>query len=299
MRALPLGVPKLMVSTLASGQVAHYVGSKDVMMLNAVVDIAGLNRISRVVLARAAQAMSAMAQAGPVAPSKGDRPLIAASMFGVTTPCVERARAELEAAGYEVLVFHATGSGGRTLESLVESGLIAGVLDITTTELADELVGGFLSAGPERLTAAVRAGVPQVVSVGALDMVNFHGPETVPSKFAQRTFYRHNAHVTLMRTTPAECRELGREIGRKLSGASAHSVLLFPLRGVSAIDREGQPFDDPAARAELLAGLKETRASTELVELDAHINDPSFATHAARRLLELLARAPAHPPATH
>lgn len=299
MRALPLGVPKLMVSTLASGQVAHYVGSKDVMMLNAVVDIAGLNRISRVVLARAAQAMSAMAQAGPVAQSKGDRPLIAASMFGVTTPCVERARAELEAAGYEVLVFHATGSGGRTLESLVESGLIAGVLDITTTELADELVGGFLSAGPERLTAAARAGVPQVVSVGALDMVNFHGPETVPSKFAQRTFYRHNAHVTLMRTTPEECRQLGREIGRKLSGASAHSALLFPLRGVSAIDREGQPFDDPAARVELLAGLEETRGGTELVKVDAHINDPTFAISAARRLLELMARAPVHPTARH
>lgn len=298
MRALPLGVPKLMVSTLASGQVAHYVGSKDVMMLNAVVDIAGLNRISRVVLARAAQAMSAMALAGPVAPSKGDRALVAASMFGVTTPCVERARAELEAAGYEVLVFHATGSGGRTLESLVESGLIAGVLDITTTELADELVGGFLSAGPERLTAAARAGVPQVVSVGALDMVNFHGPETVPSKFANRTFYRHNAHVTLMRTTPEECRELGREIGRKLSGASARSALLFPRRGVSAIDRDGQPFDDPRARAELLAGLEETRGSTELIELDAHINDPSFALSAARRLLELMAQASAHPPAS-
>ncbi len=293
MRALPIGVPKLMVSTLASGQVAHYVGSKDVMMLNAVVDISGLNRISRVVLSRAAQAMAGMVRAAPLAESASDRPMIAASMFGVTTPCVEAARAQLEAAGYEVLVFHATGSGGKTLETLVESGLIAGVLDITTTELADELVGGFLSAGPERLTAAARASVPQVVSVGALDMVNFHGVETVPAKFADRRFYRHNANVTLMRTTPDECRELGREIGRKLASASASSAILFPRRGVSAIDRAGQPFDDPAARTALLEGLRETRGATELVELDAHINDPEFAAAAARRLLELIARSPA------
>ncbi len=293
MRALPIGVPKLMVSTLASGQVAHYVGSRDVLMLNAVVDISGLNRISRVVLSRAAQAMAGMVRAAPLAESASDRPLIAASMFGVTTPCVEAARAQLEAAGYEVLVFHATGSGGRTLESLVESGLIAGVLDITTTELADELVGGYLSAGPERLTAAARAGVPQVVSVGALDMVNFHGVETVPAKFAGRTFYRHNANVTLMRTTPAECRELGREIGRKLANASSTASIVFPRRGVSAIDRAGQPFDDPAAREALLDGLREMHGATELVELDLHINDLDFATAAARRLLELLARSPA------
>jgi uncharacterized protein (UPF0261 family) len=294
MRALPIGVPKLMVSTLASGQVAHFVGVKDVMMLHAVVDIAGLNRISRVVLARAAQAMAGMARTGRVesgVSSKGgeDKPLVAASMFGVTTPCVERARAVLEAAGYEVLVFHATGSGGKTLESLVESGLIAGVLDLTTTELADELVGGYLTAGPERLTAATRAGVPQVVSVGALDMVNFHGPETVPAQFAGRTLYKHNAHVTLMRTTPEECRELGREIGRKLAAANGRAVLYFPLRGVSAIDREGQPFDGPAAREALLAGLEETRGATPLVVLDAHINDPEFAIAAAERLIALMA----------
>lgn len=289
MRALPIGAPKLMISTLASGQVAHYVGTKDVMMLNAVVDIAGLNRISRVVLARAAQAMAGMINAGDPASAESDRPLVAASMFGVTTPCVERARTVLEAAGYEVLVFHATGSGGRTLEALVESGLIAGVLDITTTELADELVGGFLTAGSERLTAAARAGVPQVVSVGALDMVNFHGVDTVPARFAGRTFYRHNANVTLMRTTADECRELGREIGRKLSRASSSAVILFPRRGVSAIDREGQPFDGPAQRAALLEGLNETRGATELVELDPHINDPEFATAAAQRLLALMA----------
>ena len=180
MRALPLGVPKLMVSTLASGEVSHFVGSRDVMMMNSVVDILGLNRISRPILTRAAQAMAGMARAGALPTSTSDRPLVAATMFGVTTPCVERAREVLEQAGYEVLVFHATGSGGRTMESLCEDGLLAGVLDVTTTELADELVGGVLSAGPDRLTAAARKGVPQVVSVGATDMVNFHGIDTVP-----------------------------------------------------------------------------------------------------------------------
>lgn len=293
MRALPIGVPKLMVSTLASGQVAHYVGSSDIMMLNSVVDISGLNRISRVVLARAAQAMAGMVKAGPAPINASDKPLIAASMFGVTTPCVEHARSLLENAGFEVLVFHATGSGGRTLEALCDSGMLAGVLDITTTELADEHVGGVLSAGPTRLTAAARAGIPQVVSVGALDMVNFHGIESVPAKFAERVFYKHNANVTLMRTTVAENLALGREIGRKLSAASATSTLLFPLRGVSAIDRAGQPFDDPAARAALLDGLRETRANTELVELDLHINDPAFASAAVERLLALIgARTP-------
>jgi uncharacterized protein (UPF0261 family) len=287
MRALPIGVPKLMVSTLASGQVAHFVGSSDVMLLNSVVDIAGLNRISRAVLARAAQAMGGMAKGRLPAGGSGDKPLVAASMFGVTTPCVDRARAVLEQAGCEVLVFHATGSGGRTLESLAASGLLAGVLDLTTTELADELVGGVLSAGPERLTAAGRAGIPQVVSVGALDMVNFHGLQSVPERFRGRKLHVHNEHVTLMRTTPAECRELGRAIGAKLAAARGEGTILFPLRGVSALDREGQPFDDPAARAELLAGLRETHGAVPLVELDLHINDSAFAERCA---IELLAR---------
>ena len=285
MRALPIGVPKLMVSTLASGEVAHFVGSSDVLMHNPVVDIAGLNRISRAVLARAAQAMSGMARGRLPADTAGERPIVAASMFGVTTPCVERARAVLEEAGCEVLVFHATGSGGRTLESLAASGLLAGVLDLTTTELADELVGGVLSAGPERLTAAARAGVPQVVSVGALDMVNFHGIESVPERFRGRKLYSHNANVTLMRTTPAECRELGRVIGAKLRASNGPAQILFPLRGISAIDRAGQPFDDPEARAQLLAGLRETHGSVPLVELDLHINDPAFAEACAHELL--------------
>jgi uncharacterized protein (UPF0261 family) len=291
MRALPIGVPKLMVSTLASGQVAHFVGEKDISMLNSVVDIAGLNRISRAVLTRAAQAMAGMVKGG--APrAQSDKPLVAASMFGVTTPCVERARAALEAAGYEVLVFHATGSGGRSLESLAESGMLAGVLDVTTTELADELVGGFLTAGPTRLTAAGRAGVPQVVSVGALDMVNFHGLDSVPERYRGRKLYRHNANVTLMRTTPEECLALGREIGRKLAAARGPAAILFPKRGVSAIDREGQPFDDPAAREALLAGLRETHGRVPLADLDLHVNDAAFADAAASRLIEMM-RAPA------
>jgi len=290
MRALPLGVPKLMVSTLAAGDVGHYVGTRDVTMVHSVVDILGLNRVSRVVLARAAQAMAGMARGGlPPAPAE-ERPLVAASMFGVTTPCVERAREVLEAAGCEVLVFHATGSGGRTLEALAAEGLLSGVLDITTTELADELVGGVLSAGPERLTAAGHAGVPQVVSVGATDMVNFHGRATVPARFEGRRFHHHNANVTLMRTTPEECAAIGADIGAKLAAARGPTAVLLPARGVSAIDRAGQPFDDPAARAALATALRERCGAVEVTELDLHLNDPAFAEAAAQRLLALMGR---------
>ncbi len=210
-------------------------------------------------------------------------------MFGVTTPCVERARAVLEQAGCEVVVFHATGAGGEAMESLVREGLIAGVLDITTTELADELVGGFLSAGPTRLTAAAECGVPQVVSVGATDMVNFYGPASVPAEFRGRQFHAHNANVTLMRTTPAENSRLGAEIGRKTAASRGPASIFFPLRGVSAIDRAGEVFDDPAARQALLAGIEANRGDVELIQLDCHINDPAFAEAAARRLVELLA----------
>lgn len=292
MRALPLGVPKLMVSTLASGQVRQYVGDRDVLMLNAVVDILGINRVSRIVLGEAAAAMAGMVAArraaGERTAEEVDRPLVAATMFGVTTPCVERAREVLEAAGYEVLVFHATGTGGQAMESLARDGLLAGVLDVTTTELADELVGGVLSAGPERLTAAGAAGIPQVVSVGALDMVNFLGRSTVPARFEGRLFHRHNENVTLMRTTPEENAALGREIATKLRAARGPVALFLPLRGVSAIDRAGQGFEDPAARAALFAALREHGPSLERHELDLHINDPAFAEAAARRLIELM-----------
>jgi len=194
----------------------------------------------------------------------------------------------LEDAGYEVLVFHATGSGGRTLESLAADGLLAGVLDVTTTELADELVGGVLSAGPERLTAAGRAGIPQVVSVGATDMVNFHGKATVPAAFRARKLYEHNANVTLMRTTREECAAIGAEIGRKLAEARGPAAILLPREGVSAIDRAGQPFDDPEARAALFAGVREHAGDVPVDELPHHVNDPEFAEALAGRLLELM-----------
>ncbi|MCK6446435.1 MAG: Tm-1-like ATP-binding domain-containing protein [Planctomycetes bacterium] len=303
MRALPIGVPKLMVSTLASGDVRAFVGSKDILMLNSIVDVSGVNRISRQVFTRAAQAMAGMARGSATAPSgagaagapgaagaaSADKPLIAASMFGVTTPCVERARSVLEAAGYEVLVFHATGSGGQTLESLVRERVIAGVLDVTTTELADELVGGVLSAGPTRLTAAAELGVPQVVSVGALDMVNFWARETVPAKFAQRKFHVHNANVTLMRTTAEENAALGRELAQKVARSRGPARIVLPRRGVSAIDREGQSFDDPTARRALFDAIHAHAGQTRVEELDMHINDPAFADALANALLSLLA----------
>lgn len=290
MRALPLGVPKLMVSTLASGQVRQYVGDKDILMLNSIVDIAGINRISRQVLGNAAAAMGGMVQARQLVENDrpNDRPLIAATMFGVTTPCIEQARRILERAGYEVLVFHATGAGGQAMESLINEGLIAGVLDITTTELADEIVGGFLTAGPDRLTAAAARGVPQVVSVGATDMVNFHEPESVPERFRERKFYQHNPSVTLMRTTAAENALIGAEIGRKLSASRAPACILLPSKGVSAIDATGQPFDDPEARAALFDAIRQNAGSTEIIELDQHINEAPFAEAAARKLLQLI-----------
>jgi uncharacterized protein (UPF0261 family) len=292
MRALPIGVPKVMVSTLASGMVRQFVGDKDIFMLNAVVDILGINRVSREVLSEAARAMAGLVTYPRPAPQPDDRPLVAATMFGVTTACVERARDTLERAGCEVLVFHATGNGGQAMESLIADGLIAGVLDVTTTELADEQVGGFLSAGPDRLTAAGQAGVPQVVSTGALDMVNFYAPESVPTQFRDRLFYRHNAVVTLMRTTPEENAAIGAAIARKLSQATGPVAVLLPRRGVSAIDRAGQPFDDPVARKALHDAIRDglQGADVQVIELDLHINDPEFADAAAQKLLDLMRR---------
>jgi len=288
MKVLPLGVPKVMLSTLASGMVRQFVGDKDIFMLNSVVDIAGINRVSRPILSEAARAMAGLVTHPAPEPEASDKPLVAATMFGVTTPCVERARDTLERAGCEVLVFHATGNGGQAMESLIDEGLIEGVLDITTTELADEHVGGFLTAGPERLTAAGRAGIPQVVSTGAVDMVNFYAPESVPAQFKDRTFYRHNANVTLMRTTPEENLRIGIDIARKLSAATGPVSVLLPARGVSAIDREGQPFDDPVARRALHDAIRSGLRGVEVTELDLHINDPEFADAAARRLLALM-----------
>jgi uncharacterized protein (UPF0261 family) len=288
MRALPVGVPKLMVSTLASGDTRPYVGAVDVTMMYSVVDISGVNRVSARIMSNAAGAIAGMV--GAQVPQLADKPLIGASMFGVTTPCVTRARERLEELGYEVLVFHATGAGGQSMEALARGGFLAGVLDTTTTELADELVGGVLSAGPDRLEAAGAVGVPQVVSLGALDMVNFGPRETVPPQFERRNLYVHNPTVTLMRTTPDECAELGRIIGRKLSAATGPTVLFVPLKGVSMIDVDGQPFRDADADAALFAGLHETLAdSVEVHEVETDINDPDFAIAMADRLHELIA----------
>jgi uncharacterized protein (UPF0261 family) len=288
MRALPVGVPKLLVSTLASGDTRPYMGSVDITMMYSVVDIAGINRISARIMTNAAAMIAGAAKAG--VPDLGaEKRLIGASMFGVTTPCVTAARERLEELGYEVLVFHATGTGGESMEALARAGYLAGVLDATTTELADELVGGVLSAGPHRLQAAGAVGVPQVVSLGALDMVNFGPRESVPARFAERNLYVHNATVTLMRTTPDESVELGREIGRKLTAAAGPTVLFVPLRGVSAIAVPGQVFHDADADAALLRGLDETLSATvERHDLDTDINDPAFAIAMADRLHELI-----------
>ena len=289
MRALPIGFPKVMVSTLAGGNVAPYVGSKDIVMFPSIVDVAGINRISRAILSRAAGAICGMVETEI---SVGeDKPIIAASQFGNTTPCVDQARKRLEAAGYEVLVFHSTGVGGRTMESLIESGMVAGVLDITTTEWADELVGGILGAGPTRLEAAARRGVPAIVTPGCLDMVNFGTPETIPTKFQGRNFYLHNPQVTLMRTTPEEAARLGRIVAEKLNLSIGPVAVLLPLRGISLISAPGQKFHDPAADSALFASLKETlRKDIPVIEVDAEINDPIFSDACAETLLNLMKR---------
>jgi uncharacterized protein (UPF0261 family) len=284
MRVLPVGFPKLMVSTLASGNVAPYVGVKDIVMFPSVVDVAGLNRISRVLLARAAGAICGMVETQ--APAVVDKPIIVASQFGNTTPCIERAKSILEAADYEVIVFAATGTGGRTMESRIETGLVAGVLDVTTTEWADELVGGTLTAGPTRLDAAARHGVPAVVATGCLDMVNFGSPETVPAKFAGRNFYQHNPQVTLMRTTAGECAKLGGILAEKLNRSTGPVTVLLPLRGNSMVGAPAGPFHDAVADAQLRASLKGAlRADIPVVELDCNVNDPAFAEACAQALL--------------
>ena len=286
MQAVPVGVPKIMVSTLASGDTSPYVQSKDICMMYSVVDIAGINRLSRQILANAAGAIVGMVNAeAPTATA--DKPLIAATMFGVTTPCVTKAREILENAGYEVLVFHATGTGGQAMEDLVKGGFLAGVLDVTTTELADELVGGVLSAGPDRLEAAGQSGLPQVVAPGALDMVNFGPPDTVPDQFSDRVFYQHNPTVTLMRTTAEETAELGRIMARKLSEAQGPTTVIIPAHGVSAIDQTGQPFDSPEARTAWSENLKaHIGDNVTVIEMDAHINDDGFATKLVETLLD-------------
>ena len=255
MRTLPVGFPKLMVSTMASGDISPYVGCSDITMMPSVVDVAGLNSISCAVLSNAAAAIAGMARTRPPAPAAVAKPTVAVTMFGVTTPCCDAVREALSSK-FEVLTFHATGAGGRAMEKLISSGMLSGVLDLTTTEIADEVVGGVLSAGAERLDALANSSLPAVLSVGALDMVNFGGHETVPKAFAERKLHVHNAQVTLMRTTSEELREIARFITRKLNGARGPLTILLPEKGVSLIDKEGMPFDDPEAREALFSELE-------------------------------------------
>ena len=289
MRQLPLGVPKVMVSTMASGDVSPYVGTSDIVMIPSVVDAEGLNDISKVIFSNAANAVVGMVQNRKEIESDG-KPLLAATMFGVTTPCVKAAEDYLHEQGYDVLVFHATGTGGKCMEALINQGFIKGVLDLTTTEWCDEVVGGVLNAGPDRLTAAGKNGIPQVVSVGALDMVNFGPMDTVPAQFKDRNLYKHNPTVTLMRTTADELKSIGHEIATRLTDATGKTTLMLPLKGVSMIDVEGQPFYDAEADKVLFDTLRTELADSnvEIVELDTDINDKEFAIAAAKKLISLL-----------
>lgn len=288
MRALPYGVPKVMVSTMASGDTRPYVESRDIAMLYSVADVAGLNQLTRTVISNAALAVVGMTTADPDFETP-DKPTVGVTMFGVTTPCVTEARALLEERGYEVLTFHATGTGGKAMEELVEQDVIGGVLDVTTTELADELVGGVLSAGPDRLEAAGEAGVPQVVSVGALDMVNFGPRDSVPQEFEDRQFHVHNPTVTLMRTTSEENRELGRTLAEKVNRATGPTTVVLPTGGVSMIDVEGEDFYDPEADAALFDAIRETLDDdVELIEAETDVNDPEFARTLVDALTESL-----------
>lgn len=288
MQALPLGVPKVMVSTMASGDTSPYVGTSDIVMMPSVVDVEGLNDVSKVIFSNAANAITGMVENRKEIENDG-KPLLAATMFGVTTPCIKAAKAYLEEQGYEVLVFHATGTGGRCMESLIDQGFIKGVLDLTTTEWCDQVVGGVLNAGPDRITAAGRKGIPQVVSAGALDMVNFGPMDTVPSKFKDRNLYKHNPTVTLMRTTSEELHQIGHELAVRMNQAKGKTALMLPLKGVSAIDVEGGPFYDPEADQALFNTLRsEVGDNVEVIEMDTDINDPEFAVAAAKKLISML-----------
>lgn len=291
MRALPIGVPKLMVSTLASGNVSQYVGTSDIIMMPSIVDVAGLNKISKTIFRNAALAIAGMVgmKASLKPEAEDPKPLVAATMFGVTTPCVDRAKAYLEEKGYEVLVFHATGTGGKTMESLINAGFFKGVLDLTTTEWCDQVCGGVLSAGPERCAAAINVKVPQVCSVGALDMCNFGPMETVPEQYKGRNLYKHNPTVTLMRTNVEECKEIGKNLCEKWNAAQVPMTILLPMKGVSMIDAEGQPFYGPEEDAVLYAEIKKiNNPNVEIIEMDNNINDPEFAVAAAAKLVELM-----------
>jgi len=287
MRVLPVGLPKVMVSTLAAGDTAVYVGTKDVVMFPSVVDVAGVNRISVQIYANAVGAVVGMVETA--VPTFAEKPLIAASMFGNTTELVDQCRAILADNGYETLVFHATGTGGRTMESLVRDGYFAGMLDVTTTEWADEVVGGVLSAGPERMEAAAQQNIPQVIAPGCLDMANFWALDTVPKKYKDRKFYKWNPNVTLMRTTPEENAEMGRILAEKANQSAAPVTFFLPLKGVSILDSPGGKFWWPEANEALFAAIKNhARDDIPVIELDCNINDAAFAEAVTSKLLEFL-----------
>lgn len=289
MRELPIGVPKIMVSTVASGNTEPYIGTSDLIMMPSVVDVAGLNVISTKIFTNAVFAIVGMVKFENKTKLE-KKPLIAATMFGLTTPCINFAKSYLEEKGYEVLIFHATGVGGRTMENLVADGLIDGVLDITTTEWADELMGGVLNSGPHRLEAAAKKQIPQVVSLGALDMVNFGPYDSIPKKYAGRKFYKHNPTVTLMRTTVAENKKIGEAIAKKLNMAKGNTALMLPLKGISGIDVKGQPFYGPDEDKMLFDTLKAKvdHRKVELIEMDTDINDKEFAIAAAEKLVQFI-----------
>ena len=294
MRSLPVGVPKLMVSTVASGETSPYVGATDITMMYSVVDVAGINRILARIMVNAARALAGMATGGDGPPPGGEaKPLIVASMWGVTTQCVTVARERLEELGYEVLVFHQTGTGGRSMEAVVRSGIVDGVLDVTTTELADELCGGIWPSGPERLETAGRLGIPQVVSLGALDVIVISStglPEPLPERFRRRPIYLHDEALAATRATPEECRELGAVIARKLNAAAGPAALFVPLRGLSLLTTKGQVLHDAEGDEGLFSAVRDLvdRSKVEMHEVDADVNDPAFALAMAERLHELV-----------
>jgi uncharacterized protein (UPF0261 family) len=287
LRALPIGVPKVMVSTVAAGDTQPYVGFSDVVMFPSILDVSGLNRVSAQIYANAVGAIIGMVQTG--VPRIESKPIITASMFGNTTTLVNYCKNKLENKGYEVMVFHATGTGGKTMESLIEKGFIRGVLEVTPTELADYLVGGVLNAGPTRLDAAAKKGIPQVVAPGCLDMVNFWGINTVPDRFKNRQLYEWNSNVTLMRTTPDENQRLGSLLARKLNQATGPVAIFLPLQGISELDSPGGMFWNPAANDALFQTIKDkVRNNIPVYEIDCNINDQEFSDQVSEKLLEFL-----------
>lgn len=288
MRVLPVGVPKVMLSTLGGGDVSAYTGARDITFMPSIVDVAGINRVSRMIYTNAAGAIAGMVRA-EMPPTVEEKPLITASMFGNTTPCVDWARGVMEAQGYEVLVFHATGTGGKTMESLITDGYIVGSLDITTTELADEVCGGVLSAGPERCMAASKAGIPAVITPGCVDMANFWGMETVPEKYRDRNLYQWNPNVTLMRTSVEENTQIGQMIAAAANAASAPVAIVLPKKGVSMLDSPGDRFWDPAADQACYDAIKQNlKPGIPVIEMDYNINDQEFANKCAELLLDML-----------